>query len=110
MIIRIVRMTFQPEKVEEFLEIFRSSKDRIRSSQGCVYLELWRDADMPNVFLTHSHWEDASDLERYRHSELFISTWAKTKPLFADKPMAFSVERTGMEGVPSQVNFSQQNF
>jgi quinol monooxygenase YgiN len=98
MIVRIVRMTFHPEKVEEFIEIFRSSKNFIRSFEGCVYVELWRDAQMPNVFATHSHWESLEALERYRQSDLFQRTWAKTKPLFADKPLAFSVTRTGLEG------------
>ncbi|MFT5917016.1 MAG: quinol monooxygenase YgiN [Bacteroidia bacterium] len=91
MLIRIVRMTFQPDKVGEFLEIFEGVKSKIRAFEGCEYLELWQDADHPNICLTHSHWTGKKDLENYRHSELFKATWAKTKPMFADKPMAFSV-------------------
>lgn len=90
MLIRIVRMTFAPEHREAFLEVFHESKAKIRAVTGCLHLELWQDYDDPNVLLTHSHWQDAAALEAYRHSELFKTTWAKTKPLFAAKPIAFS--------------------
>lgn len=90
MLIRIVRMTFQKEKVEDFLAIFASSKDKIRNFEGCLHLELLRDAEQPHIFTTYSHWESEQALEKYRQSTLFQATWAATKPLFADKPLAFS--------------------
>lgn len=92
MLIRYVRMTFQEDKVEDFLKVFDESKEKIRAMQGCRYLELMQDVNQPAVFMTHSHWLSEDDLNNYRDSELFKSTWAKTKPLFADKPLAFSVE------------------
>ena len=92
MLIRIVRMTFQEEQVESFLTMFDGVKDKIRAFEGCEYLELWRDLDKPNVLMTYSHWENREALEGYRHSELFKSTWAKTKAKFADRPVAFSVK------------------
>lgn len=91
MLIRIVRMAFRPEKVPEFLEIFRQSQPRIRDFAGCLHLELLRDADEPHIFSTLSHWQSAPMLEGYRQSELFRNTWAKTKVLFAQKPLAFSL-------------------
>lgn len=90
MIVRIVRMTFVPEKTEAFLEIFNGSKSKIRSFPGCHHLELWQDTSAPEVFTTYSHWENEEALEKYRHSELFKNTWAKTKVLFAAKPVAWS--------------------
>lgn len=91
MLIRIVRMYFQEDKTKDFLEIFEQSKHLIRDFEGCKYLELWQDAHSPNVFCTHSRWIDESYLEKYRQSELFRSTWAKTKILFSEKPQAFSL-------------------
>ncbi|MCS6820417.1 MAG: antibiotic biosynthesis monooxygenase [Microscillaceae bacterium] len=91
MLVRIVRMTFQPEKVEQFLEIFHSSKQKIKAFEGCLYLELLQDAEQPNVFCTYSRWQSAEYLEKYRQSELFQTTWAATKVLFADRPQAFSL-------------------
>ena len=90
MLIRIVRMTFQEDMKEDFLEMLSGVKEKIRAFEGCEYLELWQDADQSNVFMTHSHWKSADDLENYRHSDLFKETWAKTKKMFADKPQAFS--------------------
>nr|WP_293845829.1 antibiotic biosynthesis monooxygenase family protein [uncultured Arsenicibacter sp.] len=89
-LIRIVRMTFQEDKMEAFMAIFGQSKEKIRSFPGCLHLELLCDLDKPNVRMTYSHWESAEALERYRQSELFRTTWAATKQLFADKPVAFS--------------------
>jgi quinol monooxygenase YgiN len=85
-------MTFQEDKVADFLKIFDESKEKIRAMRGCQYLELMRDINQPTIFITHSHWLSEDDLNNYRYSALFKTTWAKTKPLFADKPLAFSVE------------------
>lgn len=93
MLIRVVRMTFQADRVSDFLEIFEQSKAKIRAFEGCRHLELLQDWDKENVFMTYSHWENADFLEQYRQSELFQTTWAKTKVLFSDKPIAFSAKK-----------------
>ena len=93
MLIRIVRMTFQEDKISDFLAIFNASKHKIRQFEGCQHLELLQDLDQPNVLMTYSFWENEVALERYRQSTLFQTTWAATKVLFADKPVAFSSER-----------------
>ena len=93
MIIRIVRMTFQEDKIEEFLEIFNRSKNQIRAFEGCLHLEFLRDKNVPNIMLTYSRWVSEEHLNAYRDSPLFKTTWAATKALFADKPMAFSSEQ-----------------
>jgi heme-degrading monooxygenase HmoA len=86
-------MTFQEDKIENFLEIFNRSKHLIRSFEGCQHLELLRDKNAQNVMLTYSHWLSEEHLNAYRESELFKTTWAVTKVLFSDKPVAFSSER-----------------
>ena len=91
MIKRFVKLTFQPEKVADFLVVFEESKAKIRAREGCLHLELVRDIAQPNVFFTLSIWDTEGSLNAYRDSELFITTWAKTKILFADKPAAWSV-------------------
>jgi quinol monooxygenase YgiN len=86
-------MTFMEQRTEEFLQIFSSSKDKIRAFKGCLSLELLEDINDPKVFMTHSTWESEAALEAYRHSELFKTTWAKTKMLFADKAEAYSLQK-----------------
>ena len=90
MIVRIVRMTFRPEEIETFKQVFEDSKEKIRNFSGVLYLELLQDTSATNVFCTYSHWESEDDLENYRHSDLFKNTWAKTKPLFQEKAKAWS--------------------
>ncbi|WP_020527162.1 putative quinol monooxygenase [Flexithrix dorotheae] len=90
---RIVKMSFQPDKTDLFLEIFKTSKEKIRGFKGCLSLELLRDKSCKNVFFTVSKWENEYALEDYRTSDLFRSTWKKTKVLFNDKPLAFSCDR-----------------
>ncbi len=84
-------MEFQPEKVEGFLSLFEGVKDKIASQEGCTHLELCRDASLANVYYTFSLWESEAYLEKYRNSDLFEETWAKTKVLFAGKPKAYSL-------------------
>ncbi|WP_042479583.1 putative quinol monooxygenase [Solitalea canadensis] len=93
MIKRIVKMTFDPDKVDEFLTVFEESKALIRNFDGCHHLELLRDANAPNRFFTFSFWDSEIHLNTYRDSALFKSTWAKTKILFIEKPEAWSVEQ-----------------
>ncbi len=90
MLIRIVRMTFRPSKLDSFLHHFEGVSPRIRRFEGCEHLELWQDARFANVCTTYSHWTEAGALERYRHSDLFRTTWAEVKPWFAAAPRAHS--------------------
>ena len=41
MLIRIVRMHFTDAGVDEFLQIFNTSKEAIRNFEGCTHLELF---------------------------------------------------------------------
>ena len=88
--IRIVRLHFKNENIEEFKNLFEERKEKIRNFPGCSYLELWQDEEDKAVFYTYSHWGQPSHLEDYRISELFEETWGIIKPWFAQKPMAFS--------------------
>lgn len=97
MIRRIVKMTFDPEKCLDFEAIFEESKNEIKAFPGCHHLELWHCHEPPNVYMTYSHWESEEALDIYRHSELFKTTWAKTKILFTARPQAWSLD---LQSVP----------
>ncbi len=86
-------MTIAPRHVDDFLEMFRATCDHIRSFPGCTHLELWRDYRYPNVLTTYSVWTGKDALEAYRQSELFESTWSRTRKWFAAPPIAASHER-----------------
>ena len=93
MLVRIVKLSLEPSKIEEFLSNFESQKEHIRGFSGCEFLELYRDKHNTNVFFTYSYWQTETDLENYRHSNLFKGIWAKTKPMFNGKPEAWSVDK-----------------
>jgi len=93
MIIRMVKMTFQHEEIDNFLQLFDTVKDKIRHFEGCSELALWRDVFHRNILFTYSIWDSEDHLNVYRHSALFEDTWAKTKIKFAGKPEAWSVEQ-----------------
>lgn len=92
MITRVVKMTFQAEKVAAFQEHFQSHKMQIRQFAGCHHLELWQDLQDERIFFTYSQWEGEEFLEAYRRSDLFRGVWARTKEWFAERPEAWSVQ------------------
>ena len=84
-------MTFRPDELAAFMAIFDASKDQIQAFPGCQHVELLYDLDVPDVRVTYSLWDSPEALEAYRNSDFFRATWAKTKVLFREKPMAFSL-------------------
>ncbi|MCI4669780.1 MAG: antibiotic biosynthesis monooxygenase [Bacteroidia bacterium] len=93
MIVRIVRMEFQTDKIDEFHLIFDKYKKKIRSTEGCLKLELHVDKNHPHVLYTYSHWTGQEELNSYRHSSTFKEVWPQTKALFGGKPLAYSLEK-----------------
>jgi quinol monooxygenase YgiN len=91
MLTRIVKMEFQPEKVDDFITHFDSIKETLRSQPGCVSVMLLQDSSTSNRFFTYSVWLEERDLENYRQSPFFKEVWRYTKQLFNAKPEAWSV-------------------
>lgn len=92
MIKRIVKMSFQPDKVEAFKQIFRTNWEHIKNFEGCEHVELLQVEAEPTVFFTYSRWRSESHLELYRQSKLFEGVWSETRKLFNDKPQAWTVK------------------
>lgn len=93
MIVRIVQMTFQPDKTALFEQVFEESKQTIIAFPGCLHVEMLQDVNNPNKYFTYSHWNSEADLNHYRESAFFAITWKNTKALFADKAQAWSLEQ-----------------
>ncbi len=90
MLVRIVRMTLQPAKLEDFKSMFSHVSPKIRSFEGCTHLELLYDARYPHIVTTLSHWTTEKQLNLYRESRLFLNTWSQTREWFAAPPVAHS--------------------
>lgn len=92
MILRLVKMTFKPSETANFLAYFETIQDKIATQPGNLSLKLYQDKADPNTYFTHSKWLNESSLNNYRNSELFGEVWPKTKAMFAEKPMAWSLK------------------
>lgn len=108
MVIRVVRMYFKEEHVEDFLTLFENTKDQIRTFDGCTHLELLQDYGQTHILTTYSYWTDLKALHNYRHSALFMATWAKMKKYFSAPPIAFSCKKVMDVDLPSPKN-SEEN-
>lgn len=93
MIVRIVKMKFKANEIDNFLATFEKQKEFIAGFEGCSFLELLRDKNDETIFFTHSHWDNEEALERYRQSDFFRNIWSKVKLLFSDKPEAWSTQK-----------------
>jgi len=93
MLVRIVKLSLQEDKVDAFLANFEQQKQHIRNFKGCQFLELYQQKDAQNVFFTYSYWVDEAALNHYRNSDLFKGIWSITKPMFNAKPEAWSVDK-----------------
>ncbi|SDG54671.1 putative quinol monooxygenase [Psychroflexus sediminis] len=93
MLIRIVKMKFEPEAVEGFLHLFQKNKEKIRHFEGCQRLELYQDQKDRSLFFTYSYWQSESHLNAYRHSALFAEVWKATRAGFSQKAEAWSLDK-----------------
>ncbi|MCE2845900.1 MAG: antibiotic biosynthesis monooxygenase [Sphingobacteriales bacterium] len=92
MLTRVVRLSFRPEAVAIFQQTLKSFEASIRESPGCLDLQIYRDKEDLHVFYTISRWQEASDLEAYRKSDLFGKVWKSVKPGFRSPALAWSLE------------------
>ncbi len=90
MIKRLVKLTFEEDQVETFLQLFEKRRPLIEQFPGCIHVEMWRPIHPTNVFFTFSRWDNEEALEAYRRSDFFRSTWKVTKALLSEKPEAWS--------------------
>ena len=90
MITRIVKLTIDPNRMDDFIDSFNQHKNEIKSFEGCNHLELLAKVNEDGIVFTYSKWNAESDLENYRASELFKGIWSYVKPMFIGKPEAWS--------------------
>ncbi len=89
MVTRIVKMSFVPEKVEEFKQLFEQYKMQIASAEGCISLRMMQEHGT-SIFFTYSEWKSEAYLEQYRRSDLFAKVWSQTKTFFNAKAEAWT--------------------
>lgn len=89
---RIVKMTFELDRCDDFQQFFTEIKTQIESQPGCEGVKLLKDYEESGVFFTFSVWKDQDSIDAYRQTELFGKVWPTVKEWFADKPQAWSTQ------------------
>ncbi len=92
MIIRIVKLTFQEDKTQDFLRYFDTINQVVNTFPGCQGMKLIQNIHFPNIIMTYSHWNSEEALNAYRDSDTFGGVWSTIKPWFGAKPEAWSME------------------
>ena len=87
---RIVKMTFTPEKCNDFEAYFDEIKHQVGNQPGCHGVKLLKDISNSGVYFTYSVWDTEAALNAYRHTALFGEVWPKVKAWFGAKPEAWS--------------------
>lgn len=92
MITRIVKLTFEADKIDDFLTFFETIKHQVNSFPGCYGMRLLRDVNHPAIVMTYSNWDSEESLNNYRDSVIFGTVWPTIKPWFGAKPEAWTTE------------------
>lgn len=93
MIVRIVELSLQPDKLVQSKILLEEVAPKVRAMKGCSFLEILDDIHDESRFTTYSYWDSEEDLNRYRDSETFVNFWKALKPNFKAKARAWSSER-----------------
>lgn len=91
MLIRIVKLHFKEDKINDFLILFDTIKLEVSNFPGCNGMKLLQDIKNPNIVITYSSWVHKQALEEYRTSQLFNTIWPTIKVWFKVKPEAWSL-------------------
>ena len=90
MVIRIVELHIQKDKLENVKLLLAEVAPKVRGMAGCTHLNILEDLYNSGHITTYSYWETEADLNAYRNSEVFKTFWAAIKPLFELPARAWS--------------------
>ena len=102
MIVRLVRLKFKPEHIEEFLAFYEQSRETIRHQQGCLTLSMLRETNDEAAFCTWSTWRSGRDLQQYRRSEFFRDFWPRVRAMLREPAEAVSYEHLHGDAIMEQ--------
>ena len=100
MLLRIVKMEFDPARLEAFDHLFACVQAQIQAMPGCRQVRLLKEHGDEPIRTTLSWWEHESNLHAYRKSALFGEVWPKTKAMFSAPPVAWSSFWPADEPIP----------
>ena len=81
MLIQVVYLEVQPEKLEAFLAEARANAQASRAETGVIQFDLLQQSDSPLRFMLYEAYRDESALEAHRHTPHFQRWVEKGIPL-----------------------------
>lgn len=92
MIKRLVKLTIDTNHVDSFMKLYEIANTQIIKQNGCSYLSINKVAGTVNEYFTFSIWASHQDLDHYKKTELFKTTWKAMKVYFIAPAQAWSLE------------------
>ena len=93
MIKRIVKLHFQEQFTDEFLDLYKNHLNGIKNFPDCQNLEIYSTGTEKGIFITLSLWKSEEALNNYRSSQYFKDIWTSIKPWFAEKAEAWTLDK-----------------
>ena len=72
MLVRIVKLQFKEEKINDFLLHFETVKWEVTNFPGCRGMKLLQDLNTPSIIITYSVWDRETKLGIYDKKYIFL--------------------------------------
>lgn len=92
MILRIVKMEVDPQKLEIFELFMKNLSEEKAKLDGCVHHDFFCDKNYVNLFYSYTIWENLTYLKKYKKTPLFKEVVKTLKMLCSTEPSAWTVE------------------
>ena len=92
MILRIVKMEVDPQKLEIFNHFMKNLNEEKVKLEGCVHHDHFPEKKFVNVYYSYTIWENVNYLKKYKKSPLFKEVVKTLKSLCMTEPYAWTVE------------------
>lgn len=96
MVLEVADIAVQPGREEEFVTAYRSVREAVAGTPGCLSVRMTRGVESPSRFVLLVEWESvAAHEENFRASDRFTTWRAAIGPFFAAPPRVEHVTDVG---------------
>lgn len=87
-----VSWNVKSEKVDEFVNEFKTLKDTVRKEDGCIKYVLTKSVENSDEFFMYELWESKDALLNHLKTKHMVDFFSKTKDFFATEPVLKTFE------------------
>jgi quinol monooxygenase YgiN len=92
MILRVVKMKVEKNKVESFERFMNNLHDEKLRLQGCLHFDYFHEKDNLYAYYSYTIWENEKFFKAYKKSDLFKEVVSTLKALCQVEPQAWTIE------------------